>query len=341
MNKMDPNREKTIRYNVGRAVDSFVAAWKGGKAPRIVRPEGYHLRDLVSSDMVQKTVAQVAALGAELGQEEVALVGDSIYDSLTNASFPKVLDSDEFIGGEVVYAEIPEGAEIPHGSVVREVGPGLVIKKYAALFEITEEVQEYNEDWVVEAKSKALGVGYRKMLNHVRMFPIVSYKYENANKTAAVYKDASGNISDNSDYEYYKSLYATLSKGLDDAADAGRPASVVLCHSKDAKNIKAVMDGYRENNGIQMPALGITSIEVYDGDSAVVRGETFTFTGVTAGKCYLIRPYKGFFERIRKPLAIGLGDADASRGILNEIIGKAYMGHYVCIANNVQEVTLP
>lgn len=337
-----PDRERDINYWVGRAKDAFVAKWKGGVAPKVAIPEGFHLKDLITSEMVQRTVAQTAALNVAIGEDDTPLLGDSIYDSQTSPDFPRVLGGQEFFNGECVFAETKEGEEILHGSVRKQETAGLTIYKYATLFEITEETQMYNETFVIDAKGRAMGEGYRKLVNHLRLNPIITANYAADNQTAAVYIDGSGNTVTNVDpYDLMKSIYYTIVAGMETAADAGRPASVILASSRDARRITAAIGGFRRDDGIVMPPLGITDIIAYDGTSITVNGVTTTYGGCTNGKVYLVRPKKGFYERIKMPYTVGLGDADASRGILNEIIGKTYRGYYAVPLLNVEEVTLP
>jgi len=337
-----PDRSREINYWVGNLKDSFTATWKPGAIPVVAKPEGYHLRDLITSDQVQRTVAQTAALNVAIGEDETPLLGDSIYDSQTSSDYPRVLSGQEFMYGECVFAEVKEGQEILQGSLRKVTTAGLTIHKYATMFEITEETQMYNESFVIDAKSRAMGEGYRKLVNHLRLNPIISANYAAANQTPAVHINGAGEtVAANAPYDLFKSIYYTLLAGLETADSAGRPASVVLCSSRDARRIAIAASGFRRDDGLVLPPLGITDIIAYDGDSVTVGGVTTTYTGCTNNTVYLIRPKKGFYERIKMPYTVGLGDADASRGILNEIIGKTYRGYYAVPLNNVEEVTLP
>jgi len=337
-----PDRTREIHYWVGNAKDSFSATWKPGLVPAIIPPEGFHLKDLITSDQVQKTIAQAAALNVAIGEDETPLLGDSIYDSQTSADFPRVLSGQEFMYGECVFAEVKEGQEILQGSIRKVTTDGLTIYKYATLFEITEETQMYNEAFVIDAKSRAMGEGYRKLVNDLRLNPIISAAYAAPNQTGAVRVNGAGEtVAANAPYDLFKSIYYTLLAGMEAAKDAGRPASVVLCSSRDAYRIAIAASGFRRDDGLVFPPLGITDIIAYDGDSVTVGGVTTTYTGCTNNTVYLIRPKKGFYERIKMPYTVGLGDADASRGVLNEIIGKTYRGYYAAPLLNVEQVTLP
>ncbi len=61
----------------------------------------------------------------------------------------------------------------------------------------------------------------------------------------------------------------------------------------------------------------------YDGEEVQVGNRTYTYGGVTAGFLHLVVPKKNFIEYIKHDLRLDSGNADLSRLIVDQMVGRA------------------
>ena len=193
-------------------------------------------------------------------------------------------------------------------------------------------MRDFNDSFSIELLNRAMGEAYNALLNHIHLYPILSFNYPSANKTAF-----QGDTSDDLWVRFYK----TLNKALSDARVAKRPGTVLLASSYDRDNIEMALKGGYQIGGTTYPAVsGIESVIYYDGWTVQVGRRTFEYSGVTPGKAYLIRPKRGFKELVKQDLRIEATTGDLSRLIESQIVGYAYRGVYAAVEENVQEISL-
>ena len=278
-------------------------------------------------DLVRKVVLDV-----ELGREQVQLLYQPIYERLQDANMPKVIDAKWALYGTVVFTEHIEGEEVKFGRLQAEYGPIARILTYTAGFEYTREMKDFNDSFSIELLNRAMGEAYNALLNHIHLYPIISFDYQDSNKT-----DFQGDANEDLWVRFYK----TLNKALSDARIKKRPGTVLLASSYDRDNIEMALKGGYQIGGTTYPAVsGIESVIYYDGWTVQVGRRTFEYPGVDHGKAYLIRPKRGFKELVKQDLRIEATAGDLSRLIESQIIGYAYRGVYAAVEENVQEISL-
>lgn len=288
---------------------------------------------LTSGSLEQfKDLLRKVVLDVELGREQVQLLYQPIYERIQDANLPRVLDAKWALTGTVVFTEHMEGEEVKFGRLQAEQGPTARILTYAAGFEYTKEMKDFNEAFSVEILNRAIGEAYNALLNHIHLYPILSFNYPTANKTA--YQGATGAPA-------WVGVYKTITKAIADAAKAKRPGTVLLASTADQANIEMALKGGHQIEGTVSPAIsGIQSVIYYDGWETVVGKKTYSYPGVTPGKAYLIRPKRGFKELVKQDLRVEATSGDLSRLVESQIVAYAYRGVYAAIEENVQEITL-
>lgn len=331
-----------LSYNLGSKRESFAVERVNGALPK---PDfaGFRATDLVVSDQVQKEAAQLLTLGVANGFEDVPLLGDEIYDSNLNADYPEIIPGDVFVGGECAFALIKEGEEVPFGHVVKKSADNLQIYHYATGIQITKKAELFNTAGVLlDEWSRACGRAHNALRNSLRFTPIIDATLEGTSASAIVYRkaDFSAGASGAGNYALEATIYATLQSAIKDASILKRVPTIILCNSADKVIIDEVVAGYR-TPFVNKPALPITKVIAYDGDTLYYGGESVTYTGVTAGTVYLIRPKRGFFERRKQDLLIDVAPGDRSRLISKEIVADCLLGIQANVAQNVQKVTIP
>lgn len=288
---------------------------------------------LTSGSLEQfKDLLKKVVLDVELGREQVQLLYQPIYEKIQDANLPRVIDAKWALTGTVIFTEHIEGEEVKFGRLQAEQGPTARILTYAAGFEYTKEMKDFNEAFSVEILNRAIGEAYNALLNHIHLYPILSFNYPTANKTA--YQGATGDPA-------WVGVYKTITKAIADAAKAKRPGTVLLASTADQANIEMALKGGHQIEGTVYPAIsGIQSVIYYDGWETVVGKKTYSYPGVTPGKAYLIRPKRGFKELVKQDLRVEATSGDLSRLVESQIVAYAYRGVYAAIEENVQEITL-
>lgn len=296
----------------------------------LARPVG----EMLTSGSVEqfKDLLRKVVLDVELGREQVQLLYQPIYEKIQDANLPRVLDAKWALTGTVVFTEHIEGEEVKFGRLQAEQGPIARILTYAAGFEYTKEMKDFNEAFSVEILNRGIGEAYNALLNHIHLYPILSFSYQSANQTAY-----QGETTDPT----WVRVYKTINKALADAAKAKRPGTVLLASTANQADIEmAIRGGYQIEGTMYPPISGIQSVVYYDGWEITVGKKTYSYDGVTAGKAYLIRPKRGFKELLKQDLRVEATSGDLSRLIESQIVAYAYRGVYAAVEENVQEISL-
>lgn len=279
------------------------------------------------TDLLRKVVLDV-----ELGREQVPLVYKPIYETLSDPNMPKLIDAKWALYGTVVFTEHLEGEEVKFGRLAVEYGPTARILTFAAGFEYTKEMKDFNDSFSLEILNRSTGEAWNALLNHIHLNPILSHSYDPNNQT-----DWQGDSGDDLWVGYWK----TLSQAVNDANVAKRPGNILLASAQNRANIEMALKGGFMIKGTTYPAVdGIDTVIYYDGWSVQVGKRSYSYSGVSAGKAYLIRPRRGFKELVKQDLRIEASAADLSRLIEAQIVGYGYRGVYAAVTENVQEIDL-
>lgn len=284
-------------------------------------------------NLVQKSVIDL-----ELGREAVPLLYGPIYRRVEDPNFTQNVDVTPFTNAQVVFLEHLELEEVKFGA--RRIGmkDTIPIITYAAAMQWTEDMVLYDKTWEVAEANRAIGEAYNALLNHIHLYPILSYAYAAKNKTAA---DTTGTT-------YLEKLRNTIKAGLihasqDKNTDTGAPRrpTVLLAHSSKRWDLEECLQRL-QIGGTVYPAISqIDTMIFYDGWSLLVGEKTYTYAGVDPAKAYLIEPQKYFRELVKHDLRIDASGADLTRLIENAIVGRARRGVIASPANAVEELTLP
>ncbi|MBE3576885.1 MAG: hypothetical protein IMX00_04265 [Limnochordales bacterium] len=284
-------------------------------------------------DVVQKSVIDL-----ELGRESVPLLYTPIYRRLEDPNFTEYVDVAPFVGAQVVFLEHMELEEVKFGH--RRIGQKdtVPIVTYAAGFEITEDMRVYDKTWQLTETNRALGEAYNALLNHIHLYPILSYNYPAKNKTAA----------NTTAPTYRERLRETIKAGLIHASQdkntttgAPRRPNILLAHSSRRWDIEEVLQRM-VIGGTEYPAVsGIDTLIFYDGWSVNVGEKNYTYPGVDPNKAYLIEGQKYFRELVKHDLMVDASGADLSRLVEQQIVARARRGVLAYPADAVEELTLP
>ncbi|MBT9177460.1 MAG: hypothetical protein DDT20_01793 [Firmicutes bacterium] len=273
-------------------------------------------------DLLRKVVLDV-----ELGRELQPLVYGPIYERIEDANFPRVIDAKWALQGVVVFTEHIEGQEVRFGRLDAVQGPTARILTFAAGFEYTKEILDFNETFRPEMLNRALGEAHNALLNDIHLRPIITHSYTGANLTTWIAPPA-GNPA-------WVGIRNTIVEAQKAATRAKRPGTVLLANPVMRAEIELAMTGGHNIGGTVFPAIGgIQQVIYYDSDAH------HGYTGVAENRAYLIRPRRGFKELVKQDLRVEAQQGDLSRLVQEQIIAYAYRGVYAALTENVQQINL-
>lgn len=282
-------------------------------------------------DLVEKVRVDV-----EFGQAEVPLLYQPVYRRV-NGPFPgKTVDIGEnTLQANVVFFEKFEGGEVQFGTLQKGVPAQARLRTWAAGFEWTEDMEEWDSTWSFELVNQAFGRSYNHILNYLHLGPILTYTYTAPNQTAA--DTTAGASTVEKTLRTFQTAYQASIQ-----ARPQRTWSVILASELDRFKIEAaLLEPVLDSQGNQLPRVPVDTIIYYDGAEIEMGTETYAYTGVTQGKAYAIFPQQRMLEFVHHELRIDAGAPNISRLVEAQVVGRTRRGVYAEIANSVQEVTLP
>ena len=274
----------------------------------------------------------------DVGLADVPLLYQPLYERV-DGPFPGgsvQIGGDVLFDANVIFLQKFEGEEIVFGTLARSGAPTFVpIATYAAGFEWTEDMMEYDRSYEIGMNARAFGRAYNYLLNHNHLSPIIAYSYGGGNSTAA---DATaGEGIQSHTLRTFQSAYRTGAMAVPQ-----RVPTVILANEGDRFQIEdALLTPVLDANGNQMRRVPVDTIIYYNGATVTNGVSAQTYPGVTQGTCYFIAPRMRLKELVHHDLRVDVGPGDISRLIQAQQVARARRGLYLDIANSAQKITLP
>src|SRR5690625_5104304 len=184
------NETRNIPYVFNGKTESIKRTVQSGEADQI-QLDNLSGEMIISTD-IKRTLAQKTVLDVELGREEVPLLYQPIYETLTDANFPRLLDARWAQHGSVVFLEHLEGEEVKFGSLSAEEGPVARLTGYTGGFQWTKETELFNEVYLIDIFNRAFGRAHNVLLNHIHLAPIAQFEYKASHTTQPKYINSDG-----------------------------------------------------------------------------------------------------------------------------------------------------
>lgn len=312
------------------------AVAEGGGLRDIQFEETVDLSEMITTSQGAMDLLEKVRIDVALGLAEIPLLYGPIYERV-NGPFPGgVFQIDEnTLNANVIFVEKFEGGEVEFGTLERGAPRLGSIQTYAAGFEWTEDMIEYDRTWSIELNNRAFGRAYNALLNHLHLSPFLSYSYTGPNQTPA---DATAGLTVQE--KTHLTFQAAYTSGV--SARPQRRGTVILASETNRFQIEeALLTPVFDDQGRPMPTIPVETIIYYDGETLKRGTDTIVYPGVTAGKCYFIYPKALSKEMLHHDLRIDIGPADISRLIEGQQVGRARRGMYIDIDDSTEEVTLP
>lgn len=308
---------------------------EGGGLRDVRFDENVDISEMITTSQGSMDLLEKVRIDVAFGLAEIPLLYGPIYERV-NGPFPGgVFQIDEnTLQADVIFLQKFEGSEVQFGTL-RKGAPALgSIQTYAAGFEWTEDMVEYDQTWSIELHNRAFGRAYNALLNHLHLSVITGFTYAAGNLTAA---NATGADTQEKTHLTFQAAYTSTVQ-----AKPQRRGTVILASEANRFQIEeALLTPVRDVQGNPLPNIPIDTIIYYDGETLVRGTDSTVYPGVTAGTCYLISPRQRFKEMLHHDLRIDIGSSDISRLVEGQQVGRARRGLYADIANSVQKITLP
>lgn len=296
------------------------------------------LKEMITTSDGALDLIQKVRVDVEFGQAEVPLLYQPIYDMIPGP-FPgrAVQLGENLLQANIIFMEKWEGGEVHFGEMSRGVPKFVTLQTYAAAFEYTEDMVEWDSTFELEMLNRAMGRSYNYLLNHLHLSPIITYGYSTgANSNTTVFDTTAGLDNQHLTLNTFRSAYKTAV-----TAQPQRTPSVILASESDRFQIEdALLAPVRDPQGNPLARVPVDTIIYYDGATITVGSKTYTYPGVTPGTAYFVMPKFKAKEFVHHDLRVDATDDDLSRLIESEIVGRARRGLYIDIANSVQKVLL-
>lgn len=309
---------------------------KGVERPvlKLQRP----LKEMITTADGAMDLIQKVRVDVEFGQAEVPLLYQPIYDMIPGP-FPgrAVQLGENLLQANIIFMEKWEGGEVQFGELSRGTPKFVTLQTYAAAFEYTEDMVEWDSTFELEMLNRAMGRAYNYLLNHVHLSPIITYSYSTgANSNTTPFDTTAGLDNQHLTLNTFRSAYKTAV-----SASPQRTPSIILASESDRFQIEdALLAPVRDPQGNPLARVPVDTIIYYDGATITVGSKTYTYPGVTPGECFFAMPKFKAKEFVHHDLRVDATDDDLSRLIESEIVGRARRGLYIDIANSIQKILL-
>ena len=272
----------------------------------------------------------------DVGLADVPVLYQPLYDRV-DGPFPGgsvQIGGDVLFDANVVFLQKFEGEEIVFGTLARAGAPSFVpISTYAAGFEWTEDMMEYDRSYEIGMNARAFGRSYNYLLNHIHLSPIIAASYSGSNLTAAT--TGNGSLVANTLVQFQQA-YRTAALAVPQ-----RVPSVILANEADRFQIEdSLLTPVLDSLGNELRRVPVDTIIYYNGATVTNGVSSYTYPGVTAGTCYFIAPRMRMKELVHHDLRVDVGPADISRLVEGQQVGRARRGLYLDINNSIQKINL-
>jgi hypothetical protein len=295
------------------------------------------IREMIDTAQGQMALLEKVRIDVAFGLADIPLLYGPVYQRISPpGGFPGGLyQIDEYtLQANVVFLQKFEGGEVQFGTLAKGSPSVGAIQTYAAGFEWTEDMIEFDRTYSIELNNQAFGRAYNALLNHLHLSPIIGNTYSGGNLTAA---NATGTtLAEKTSLTFQAAYQASV------LASPRRTGTVLLASEADRFQIEtALLTPVNDVQGNPLPNVPITTIIYYDGETINVGSDVYAYTGVAAKSAYLIFPQRKLKELVHHDLRIDVGPPDISRLVEGQQVGRARRGVYADLTNSVQKLTLP
>lgn len=295
------------------------------------------IREMIDTSQGQMALLEKVRIDVAFGLADIPLLYGPLYQRIAPAGgFPGgMYQIDEYtLTANVLFTQKFEGGEVEFGTLAKGAPSIGSIKTYAAGFEWTEDMIEFDRTWSIEENTRAFGRAYNALLNHMHLSAIIGYAYPAGNLTPA--NVTGGSVAENTHLTLQDAYQASVQ------ATPRRTGTVLLASEADRFQIEgALLTPVNDAQGNPLANVPITTIIYYDGEDITVGSDVYNYPGVTPGTCFLVFPQRKLKELVHHDLRVDIGPPDISRLVEGQQVGRSRRDIFANLEESVEKVTLP
>jgi len=148
--------------------------------------EDIDISEMLTTSQGQMELLEKVRIDVADGLADIPLLYGPLYDTIPGPFPGGVFQIDEYtLQANVIFLEKFEGGEVQFGTLAAGSPSFGKITTYAAAFEWTEDMVEFDQTWNITLNNRAFGRAYNALLNHLHLGAIIAGTYVGANATAA------------------------------------------------------------------------------------------------------------------------------------------------------------
>jgi hypothetical protein len=203
------------------------------------------IKEMIDTVQGQMALLEKVRIDVAFGMADIPLLYGPLYQRIAPpGGFPGgVYQLDEYtLQANVVFLQKFEGGEVQFGTLEKGAPSAGFIQTYAAGFEWTEDMIEFDRTYSIELNNQAFGRAWNALLNHLHLSPIIGFTYAGANSTAA---NATGATTQEKTHLTFQAAYAKTVN-----ATVRRTGSVLLASESNRFQIEeALLTPVRDAQG--------------------------------------------------------------------------------------------
>lgn len=286
------------------------------------------------------------------GREEVPLLFESIYNVTRDTNIQETETIYTFGTDDVgvVFQEVHPGGEVTWA----KVGGGqksIYQRQWAKGIQYTKRLFKFGRFFQISAVERAFGRAANAVQNHIHLNPILSptVAYTTRNQTNGGSLSDPFNFPETADIaeKYHRTLDSAMAHARADTTYHRPGPYALLVSNSDLSTVRKALENPQQQ-GIQRISLevidNIQTVIAYRGWTGIDGNETISYSGVTAGKAYLIDlsqamfDFQSLYSQDLQPTDVG---PDHARFVVEQILWDMFFGIYAAPERAVEEITWP
>jgi hypothetical protein len=270
-----------------------------------------------------------------------------MYNEIVNPNFTRTITPQEMFPYGIVFEENnAEGQPVRQGEKLDGQYDSVTLAVYAAGFTWTLLAELFDRALDMTRLNEGVTLGYNAIRDNLAISPITAYDYSTAGTAKHTAADTTGTLRQ-------EKLYNTLEDAIDDLSQRSDPVTgrkisanglMCLASEYDARHIARVINGLPSVNERKYPGISeVSQVIGYDGETIVGRNETTTYSGITSGYAYLIKPNRYMAIPIKRGLTMEIDQTPDVKTLSREERAWYFVeGLYdLGIGYFIQKITLP
>jgi hypothetical protein len=260
-----------------------------------------------------QTLWDALRIDISIRKQAQGTVRGAFYSILNNPGASKTMNVTELFPYATIFVENNGEGQSVNQAETRG-GQTEVVEHfiYAAGFTRTLLSELYDVSFDAARLSDSVLIGEQALQDDLSLSPIINFSYAGVSESQTP-ADTTGANRQEKLFNTLENAIDHLGRRLDPITDRQIAATDlrILCAPEDSRHIARVVNGLttpevggQDNPKILPPINEISQIVAYDGEVIKGRVKDVTYTGVTRGKAYLVKPNRYMNISVKRPLTL-------------------------------------